>query len=41
MRFTQQHLPFLQGIPAWLVGVGFRPEHVDLGVIDRQAGVRQ
>jgi 2-polyprenyl-6-methoxyphenol hydroxylase-like FAD-dependent oxidoreductase len=34
MRFTQEHLPFLQAIPARLVGVGFRPEHVDLAVID-------
>jgi 2-polyprenyl-6-methoxyphenol hydroxylase-like FAD-dependent oxidoreductase len=40
LRFAQRHLPFLQGVPAWLVGVGFRPEHVDLGIIDRQAGVR-
>src|SRR5262245_1536984 len=36
-----QRLPFLQGIPARLVGIGFRPEHVDLGVIDGRAGARQ
>ena len=29
-----QRLPFLQAIPARLVGLGFRPEHVDLGAID-------
>jgi 2-polyprenyl-6-methoxyphenol hydroxylase-like FAD-dependent oxidoreductase len=29
-----QHLPFLQGLPARVIGLGFRPEHVDLGVID-------
>ncbi len=29
-----QRLTFLQAIPARLVGMGFRPEHVDLGVID-------
>jgi 2-polyprenyl-6-methoxyphenol hydroxylase-like FAD-dependent oxidoreductase len=29
-----QRLPVLQAIPARLVGIGFRPEHVDLGVID-------
>jgi len=34
MRAAQRWLPFLQGIPARIVGVGFRPEHVDLGVID-------
>jgi 2-polyprenyl-6-methoxyphenol hydroxylase-like FAD-dependent oxidoreductase len=34
LRFLQRHLPILQGIPARLVGVGFRPEHVDLDVID-------
>jgi 2-polyprenyl-6-methoxyphenol hydroxylase-like FAD-dependent oxidoreductase len=33
-----QRLPFLQGLPARLVGVGFRPEHVDLGTIDGAAG---
>jgi 2-polyprenyl-6-methoxyphenol hydroxylase-like FAD-dependent oxidoreductase len=38
VRFVQQRLPFLQGIPARIVGVGFRPEHVDLGLIDRPAG---
>jgi 2-polyprenyl-6-methoxyphenol hydroxylase-like FAD-dependent oxidoreductase len=39
LRFLQRYLPFLQGIPARLIGVGFRPEHVDLGVIDGRAGV--
>jgi 2-polyprenyl-6-methoxyphenol hydroxylase-like FAD-dependent oxidoreductase len=34
LRCLQRHLPILQGIPARLVGVGFRPEHVDLDVID-------
>jgi 2-polyprenyl-6-methoxyphenol hydroxylase-like FAD-dependent oxidoreductase len=29
-----QRLPVLQGIPARLIGLGFRPEHVDLSVID-------
>lgn len=29
-----QHLPFFQRIPARLIGIGFRPEHVDLKVID-------
>jgi 2-polyprenyl-6-methoxyphenol hydroxylase-like FAD-dependent oxidoreductase len=29
-----QRLTFLQAIPARLVGMGFRPEHVDLGAID-------
>src|SRR5262245_58681267 len=29
-----QRLPALQAIPARLVGIGFRPEHVDLRVID-------
>jgi len=29
-----QRLPFLQGIPARVVGIGFRPEHVDLEAID-------
>jgi 2-polyprenyl-6-methoxyphenol hydroxylase-like FAD-dependent oxidoreductase len=29
-----QRLTFLQGIPARLVGIGLRPEHVDLGAID-------
>jgi 2-polyprenyl-6-methoxyphenol hydroxylase-like FAD-dependent oxidoreductase len=33
-RFLQRWLPFLQGIPARLIGVGVRPEHVDLGIID-------
>jgi 2-polyprenyl-6-methoxyphenol hydroxylase-like FAD-dependent oxidoreductase len=34
LRFLQRYAPFLQGIPARIVGVGFRPEHVDLAVID-------
>jgi 2-polyprenyl-6-methoxyphenol hydroxylase-like FAD-dependent oxidoreductase len=34
VRLMQRHLRLLQGIPARLVGVGFRPEHVDLRVID-------
>ena len=34
VRFIQRWLPFLQGIPARIVGIGFRPEHVDLDVID-------
>jgi 2-polyprenyl-6-methoxyphenol hydroxylase-like FAD-dependent oxidoreductase len=34
LRFVQRYLPSLQAIPARAVGVGFRPEHVDLGVID-------
>jgi 2-polyprenyl-6-methoxyphenol hydroxylase-like FAD-dependent oxidoreductase len=29
-----QRLPALQAIPARLVGIGFRPEHVDLAIID-------
>jgi 2-polyprenyl-6-methoxyphenol hydroxylase-like FAD-dependent oxidoreductase len=33
VRLTQR-LTFLQRIPARLIGVGFRPEHVDLKVID-------
>jgi 2-polyprenyl-6-methoxyphenol hydroxylase-like FAD-dependent oxidoreductase len=37
LRFVQRYLPFLQAIPARLVGVGFRAEHVDLGVIDKAA----
>jgi len=37
VRFMQRWLPFLQGIPARIVGVGFRPEHVDLAVIDGRA----
>jgi 2-polyprenyl-6-methoxyphenol hydroxylase-like FAD-dependent oxidoreductase len=35
-----QRLPFLQAVPARLIGIGFRPEHVDLGAIDRRAGAR-
>ena len=38
MRFLQRRLPFLQGIPARIVGVGFRPEHVDLDVIELGRG---
>jgi 2-polyprenyl-6-methoxyphenol hydroxylase-like FAD-dependent oxidoreductase len=41
MRFIQRRLPVLQGIPARIVGVGFRPEHVDLAVIDGQAGAQR
>jgi 2-polyprenyl-6-methoxyphenol hydroxylase-like FAD-dependent oxidoreductase len=40
VRFVQRYLPILQGIPARIVGVGFRPEHVDLAVIDGPAGAR-
>jgi 2-polyprenyl-6-methoxyphenol hydroxylase-like FAD-dependent oxidoreductase len=40
-RFVQRYLPVLQGIPAWIVGVGFRPEHVDLAVIDGLAADRR
>jgi hypothetical protein len=29
-----QRFPVLQSIPARLVGVGIRPERVDLGIID-------
>jgi 2-polyprenyl-6-methoxyphenol hydroxylase-like FAD-dependent oxidoreductase len=39
-RFVQRWLPFLQGIPARIVGVGFRPEHVDLATIDGRAHAR-
>ena len=31
---VMQRLPVLQGIPARLIGIGFRPEHVNLRVID-------
>jgi hypothetical protein len=41
VRVIQRWLPFLQGIPARIVGVGFRPEHVDLAVIDGPAGTRR
>ena len=34
VRFVQRWFPLLQGIPARIVGVGFRPEHVDLDAID-------
>jgi 2-polyprenyl-6-methoxyphenol hydroxylase-like FAD-dependent oxidoreductase len=40
IRFVQRYLPVLQGIPARIVGVGFRPEHVDLDAIDGPAGAR-
>ena len=40
VRLMQRRLPFLQGIPARIVGVGFRPEHVDLAAIDGSTGVR-
>ena len=40
VRLMQRWLPFLQGIPARIVGVGFRPEHVNLAVIDGAAGAR-
>jgi 2-polyprenyl-6-methoxyphenol hydroxylase-like FAD-dependent oxidoreductase len=40
VRFLQRRLPSLQGIPARIVGVGFRPEHVDLDAIDGAAGTR-
>ena len=32
-----QHLTFLQRIPARLIGVGVRPEHVDRRIIDSPA----
>jgi 2-polyprenyl-6-methoxyphenol hydroxylase-like FAD-dependent oxidoreductase len=32
-----QRMPFLQGIPARMVGIGVRPEHVDLEAIDGAA----
>jgi 2-polyprenyl-6-methoxyphenol hydroxylase-like FAD-dependent oxidoreductase len=35
LRFAQRWLPFLEIIPARIVGIGFRPEHVDLAEIDR------
>ena len=38
VRFIQRWFPFLLRIPARIVGIGFRPEHVDLAVIDGQAG---
>ena len=31
---VMQRLPVLQGIPARLIGIGFRPEHVNLRAID-------
>ena len=39
-RVLQRRLPVLQGIPARIVGVGFRPEHVNLDAIDGRAGAR-
>jgi len=33
-----QHMPFLQRIPARLIGIGVRPEHIDLGLIDGHPG---
>ena len=41
VSFMQRWLPSLQGIPARIVGLGFRPEHVDLGVIDGRPGIPQ
>ncbi|MBO0765613.1 MAG: FAD-dependent oxidoreductase [Hyphomicrobiaceae bacterium] len=41
LRFLQRYLPIVQWIPAWLIGVGFRPEHVDLDAIDGPGGARQ
>ncbi len=41
LRFAQRHLTFLQGVPARIIGVGFRPEHVDLAAIDGPAGARR
>src|SRR5262249_5144538 len=38
LRFVRRYLPILQAIPARVVGVGFRPEHVDLAVIDAGKG---
>jgi 2-polyprenyl-6-methoxyphenol hydroxylase-like FAD-dependent oxidoreductase len=35
LRFLLR-LTFVQGLAARIIGVGFRPEHVDLAVIDRQ-----
>ena len=40
VRFVQRYLPVLQGIPARIVGVGFRPEHVDLDAIDGRVSDR-
>jgi 2-polyprenyl-6-methoxyphenol hydroxylase-like FAD-dependent oxidoreductase len=36
LRFLLRRLTFVQGLAARIIGVGFRPEHVDLAVIDRQ-----
>ena len=41
VRLMQRRLPFLQGIPARIVGVGFRPEHVNLAAIDGRASARR
>jgi 2-polyprenyl-6-methoxyphenol hydroxylase-like FAD-dependent oxidoreductase len=40
LRFLQRRLPVLQGIPARFVGIGLRPEHVDLAAIDGPADAR-
>jgi 2-polyprenyl-6-methoxyphenol hydroxylase-like FAD-dependent oxidoreductase len=40
-RFMLRHATFLQGLAARVIGVGFRPEHVDLAVIDRQTASPQ
>jgi 2-polyprenyl-6-methoxyphenol hydroxylase-like FAD-dependent oxidoreductase len=40
-RFMLRHLTFLPGLAARFIGVGFRPEHVDLAVIDGSAGSRR
>jgi 2-polyprenyl-6-methoxyphenol hydroxylase-like FAD-dependent oxidoreductase len=31
---VMQRVTVLQGIPAWVIGIGFRPEHVNLSAID-------
>jgi 2-polyprenyl-6-methoxyphenol hydroxylase-like FAD-dependent oxidoreductase len=31
---VMQRMTVLQGIPAWVIGIGFRPEHVNLSAID-------
>jgi 2-polyprenyl-6-methoxyphenol hydroxylase-like FAD-dependent oxidoreductase len=41
LRFLQRYAPFLQGVPARLIGIGFRREHVDLEVIDGPKGDRR
>jgi 2-polyprenyl-6-methoxyphenol hydroxylase-like FAD-dependent oxidoreductase len=40
-RFMLRHLPFLQGLAARVIGIGFRPEQVDLTVIDGPPGARR